>query len=145
MGRNNHLVQLGCGILYLSSFVEELLVVVAGLFIVFEDVGVCVGDIEIGGDGAWIIRQVFLPGFHSLRIMLSQVIAFALGECDRFHDGCIRAQEFLGEIQIVQPLRIPFGIDADHTKTIGTARMLHAADEEGELEILIGSLKVFYL
>ena len=145
MGRNNHLVQLGCGILYLSCFVEELLVVVAGLFIVFEDVGVCVGDIEIGGDGAWIIRQVFLPGFHGFRVVLGQIIALALGKGNRLHDGCIRTQEFFGEVQIVQPLRIPFGIDADHTKTIGTARMLHAADEEGELEILICSLKVLYL
>ena len=61
-GFGDHLGELGRGVFYLGGTVEELLVVDAGLFIVLEDVGVGIGDVEIGGDGGGIIGEMLLPG-----------------------------------------------------------------------------------
>ena len=49
-GLGDHFGELGCGVFYLGGTVEELLVVGAGLLIVLEDVGVSIGDVEIGSD-----------------------------------------------------------------------------------------------
>ena len=88
---------------------------------------------------------MLLPGVDGLLVVLRQIVTFALRERDGLHDGRVRTHELTGEVQIVEPLRIPFGIDADHTKTIGTASMLHAADEEGQLKILIGTFEAVEL
>ena len=115
------------------------------MFAIFQEIAIGIGYIIVGGDGRGIIGQMFLPGFHRFRIMLRQIISFALRERDGLHDGRIRAQELLGKIQIAQPLRVALGIDAHHPKAIGTPRMLHATDKKGQLEILIGTFKTVKL
>ena len=71
-----HLSELGIGGFFFSSEVEELLVIILGLLLVLEKIGIGIGNIIIGGDGSGVIGQMFLPRSNSLFVMLGQIIAF---------------------------------------------------------------------
>ena len=57
----HHLLELVGGVFFLAGKVKELLIVSLSLLTVFEDIGIGIGNIKIGGDGRGIISQMLLP------------------------------------------------------------------------------------
>ena len=131
--------------LFLSGSGEELLIVGFCLLCIVEQIGAGIGDVVIGGDGVGIIGEVLFPRSNGLGIMLRQVVAFTLREGDGAHDGGIGLDEVASESEVAETLLVALGIDTDHTEAVGTAIVLHATDEEGQLQIFVGALQVFYL